>query len=129
MGRRMSDPIRSVARDRAVGTYSNALDFSQRSSKPSVQQSRVADTVRISKEALEKAEQLKERGQIAPGLHYTPGRESDLTLEQVRRVFLAAIKKYHPDYCSNLSDEMREMATKKTAQIIEAYRSIQKILL
>ena len=97
MGRRMSDPIRSVARDRAVGTYSNALDFSQRSSKPSVQQSRVADTVRISKEALEKAEQLKERGQIAPGLHYTPGRESDLTLEQVRRVFLAAIKKYHPD--------------------------------
>src|SRR5271169_2703662 len=128
MGRRMSDPIRSVSRDRAVGTYSNALDFAQRSSKPSVQQGRVADTVRISKEALEKSEQLKKRGQIAPGLHYTPGREPDLTLEQVRRVFLAAIKKYHPDHCSNLSDEMREAATRRTGQIIEAYRSIQKIL-
>ena len=94
-----------------------------------VQQSRVADTVRISKEALDKAEQLKKREQVAPGLGYNSGGEPELTLEQVRRVFLAAIKKYHPDYCSNLSDEMREMATKKTAQIIEAYRSIQKILL
>jgi DnaJ-domain-containing protein 1 len=99
-----------------------------RGSKSSVQQSRVADTVQISKESLGKAEQLKKSEQIAQGLSYNPGGEPDLTLEQVRRVCLAAIKKYHPDHCSNLSDEIREMATKKTAQIIEAYRSVQKIL-
>jgi DnaJ-domain-containing protein 1 len=124
----MSDPTRSVSSHRAVETYSIALDFAQRSSKPLAQQSRAADTVRISKEALDKAQQLKEREQIAPGPDYNPADEPDLTLEQVRRVFLAAIKKYHPDHCLNLSDEMREMATKKTGQIIEAYRSIQKVL-
>jgi len=93
-----------------------------------LQQSRIADTVRISKKSSCKAKQLKKREQIAPGLSYNPGGEPDLTLEQVRRVLLAAIKKYHPDHCSNLSDEMREMATKKIGLIIEAYRSIRKIL-
>ncbi len=124
----MSDPARSVSSDRAVEIYSLALNFAQRPSKPLVHQSRVVDTVRISKESLDKAKQLKTKEQIAPGLRCNPGGEPDLTLEQVRKVFLAAIKKYHPDHYSNLSDEMREMATKKTGQIIEAYRSVQKIL-
>ncbi len=124
----MSDPTRSVSNHRAVEGYSIALDFTQRSSKSSVQQSRIADTVQISKEALNKAEQLKKSKQVAQGPSYNTGGEPNLTLEQVRKVFLAAIKAYHPDHFSNLSNEMRETATKKTAQIIEAYRSIQKIL-
>ena len=123
----MSDPARSVSINKAVEIYSISVDFARRSSKPRVYQ-RVVDTVRISKESLDKAEQLKTREQIAPGLHCNPCGEPDPTLEQVRRVFLAAIKKYHPDHCANMSDEMREMATKKTGQIIEAYRSVQKIL-
>src|SRR5208337_855923 len=126
MGGRMSDPARSVSSHKAVEIYSIALDFAHRSSKPLVHKSRVVDTVRISKESLDKAEQLKTREQIAAGLRCNPGGEPDMTLEQVRRVFLAAIKKYHPDHCPNMSDEMREMATKKTGQIIEAYRSVQK---
>jgi hypothetical protein len=128
MGGRMSDPARSVSNHRAVEIYSTALNFAQRSSKPLVHRSRVVDTVRISKESLDKAKQLKTREQIASGPRCSPGGEPDLTLEQVRKVFLAAIKKYHPDHCSNLSDEMREMAAKKTGQIIEAYRSVQRIL-
>ena len=124
----MSDPARSVSNNRAVEIYSTVLNFGQRSSKPPVHQSRVVDTVRISKESLDKAKQLKAREQIGSGPSCSPGDEPDPTLEQVRRVFLAAIKKYHPDHCSNLSNEMREMATKKTGQIIEAYRSVQRIL-
>jgi len=124
----MSDPARSVSSDRAVKIYSIGLDFAQRSPKPPVHLNRVADTVQISKEALAKAKQLKTRQQIAPGNHCNLDGEPDLTLDQLRRVFLAAIKKYHPDHCSNLPDEMREIATKKTGQIIEAYRSVQKIL-
>lgn len=124
----MSDPARSVSSSRAVEIYSTVLDFARRSSKPLVHQSRVVDTVRISKEALDKAKQLKTRKQIDPGLRCGPCDEADPTLEHVRRVFLAAIKKYHPDHCPKLSDELREMATKKTGQIIEAYRSIQRIV-
>lgn len=124
----MSDPARSVSSHRAVEIYSIALDFAHRSPRPLVQQSSVVDTVRISKESLDKAEQSKTREQISHGLRCDPGGEPDQTLEQVRRVLLAAIKKYHPDRCPNMSDEMREMASKKTGRIIEAYRSVQKIL-
>jgi hypothetical protein len=44
-----------------------------RGSKSSVQQSRVADKVQISKESLDKAEQLKKSEQIVQGLSYNPG--------------------------------------------------------
>jgi len=52
----MSYPAGSISSHRAVEIYSIALNFAQRSSRPSVQQSRVADAVQRSKESLNKAD-------------------------------------------------------------------------
>jgi hypothetical protein len=124
----MSHAAKSVSSHRAVKVYSSALNFTKRPSISSAQRGRITDTVQISKESLDKAEQLRKSKHPPQVVSQKPAGEPDLTPEQVRKIFMAAIKKCHPDHCANLSGETREEATRKTAQIIETYRSIQKIL-
>ncbi len=124
----MPEAARSISVHKAIGVYAGTQGFSQRSSMRRFQQRVIADTVQISKEALGMAKQMDKDAKTDRRPGFGDLGEQELTLEQIRKIFIAAIKKNHPDNFSDLPDEIREKATKKTAQIIEVYRSIQKIL-
>ena len=133
----MTEPIRV----RVVEVvYQNDHDIPQ---KVGAVPYRVKDTVNISKEAFEKLraqdrqklivppggteEENKNRGD--PKLEKTfetLNLNSRAKLEQIRKAYLEAIKKYHPDKFLNRPPEVLRAAEERTKQINTAYRILTK---
>ncbi len=104
---------------------------------------RIVDSVKISKEALEKLRMAKnEDNQL---LNQEDEREqeeySDPELkenlgvldldpgaspQEIRKAYLQAIKKYHPDNYRNLPPEFQQVAEERTKQINTAYSILKK---
>lgn len=103
---------------------------------------RVKDTVDISKEAFEKFRASREKelltgadGQKKESLR-DPVQERNLdTLElalgagprEIRKAYLEAVKKYHPDKFLDSSPELVKAAEEKTKRLNSAYSMLRKV--
>ena len=111
---------------RSYTTYRNLGGQSSTSSK---------DSVQISKEALDKFRKLQENqnGEQSQN-EQAASNESDLKeslsildlgsgadAAQVRKAYIYAVNKYHPDKFANMPPEFRKLAEEKTKQINTAY--------
>ncbi len=54
------------------------------------------------------------------------GLKGRITKSQIRKIYIELINKYHPDKVSNLGDELKELAEKKTKLINIAYEYFKK---
>jgi len=99
------------------------------------------DSVRISPEALEKFRKLKE-DQVGQQPQKPPA-STQSTLEdtlnlldlgttadpaQVRKAYLSAVNKYHPDKFAGLPPEFQKLAEEKTKQITTAYARLKSCM-
>jgi len=101
----------------------------------------VNDTVRISREALDKLE-LWKKTERDKSIHQKELRErkdeeirrsfeilkqdSGTPKEQIKRAYHYLMHNYHPDKYSNLPPEFRKLAEIKAKQIIEAYGNLAR---
>ncbi|MFZ2446843.1 MAG: hypothetical protein WAW37_10830 [Syntrophobacteraceae bacterium] len=139
----MSWLIRSITPSRVTEVYSSNESIRARCSDQGPGgQAGVRDSVRISDAALKKFRQSREEKSsgAVPEKHPEKNRDKDLeeslkalgidstdaTMEEIRKAFILAIKKYHPDNYSDSPPETRKLAELKTRRIIEAYRKIDK---
>jgi len=104
---------------------------------------RVKDSVNISQEALEKFRaQDRQKLIVPPGSpnhenknHAGPDRQKNIgtpdanteAKQQIRKAYLEAIKKYHPDKFLNHPPEVRKAAEERTKQINTAYSILRKV--
>lgn len=52
---------------------------------------------------------------------------ADASRDQIRKAYLGAMKKYHPDNFAGLSPEFRELAEEKSKQINLAYKKLTTV--
>ncbi|WP_342378406.1 J domain-containing protein [Myxococcus stipitatus] len=53
------------------------------------------------------------------------GLERDMTLDEARKVFRTLIAGYHPDKVAHLAPEFRELAERRTREILEAWEEVE----
>lgn len=100
---------------------------------------RVKDSVQFSPEALEKLDQLKaarqnrniEEEKAAPAVGMQQGLDifklgSNASPDDVRRAYLLAVNRYHPDRFANQPPEFQKLAEEKTKEINKAYQMLKK---
>ncbi len=95
------------------------------------------DSVQFSKEALDRLRELKSAYKTSE--LQTAGTSSDLeseknlellrlgpnaTANEIRKAYLTAINRYHPDKYTNLPREFRKLAEEKTKEINAVYRRL-----
>jgi DnaJ-domain-containing protein 1 len=131
----MSEPVRFTRITEAYSTGSSA--YSRQRSLPG---NRLGDTVQISREAYEKSReymmQLKDVPSSDPSLPKpSPKLQTendpeilslppDATRDQIRKAYIGAIKRYHPDNFAGLSPEFAKLAEEKSKQINLAYKKL-----
>jgi DnaJ-domain-containing protein 1 len=98
------------------------------------------DSVHISKEALEKFRRFKENQNSEQTEEQAASTEPDLEESlnilqctkanpaQVRKAYLSAINRYHPDKFANMPPEFRKLAEEKTKEINTAYDRLRSCI-
>jgi DnaJ like chaperone protein len=99
------------------------------------------DSVQISKEALDKFRKLKENQNSEQSDEQAASIESDLKESlnildlsatanpaQVRKAYLFAVNRYHPDKFANMPPEFRKLAEEKTKEINTAYDRLKNCM-
>jgi DnaJ-domain-containing protein 1 len=99
------------------------------------------DSVQISKEALDKFRKLKENLNSEQSEEQPASTESDLKeslnildlgattdAAQVRKAYLTAVNRYHPDKFANMPPEFRKLAEEKTKEINTAYDRLKNCM-
>lgn len=56
----------------------------------------------------------------------TLGISAGATLEEIKKAYTSLIKLYHPDLVDRLGPEIKELAKKKSSEIISAYETLRK---
>lgn len=100
----------------------------------------IRDSVQFSPEAIEmlrqsrQAEENRENAerQATQGINAQQGLDilslkSDASPDEVRRAYLLAINRYHPDRFANLPPEFQKLAEEKTKQINQAYQMLKNV--
>lgn len=131
----MPDPIRFPATITVVYP-SNASDCSRQRNP---YYSPAEDSVQISNEAQQKSrefflEMLKGSWVATTGSQCNQPRggvdifklPANATKDQIRKAYIAAIKKYHPDKFADLCPEFQKLAEEKSKQINLAYRKLNR---
>ncbi|MHC1726698.1 MAG: DnaJ family molecular chaperone [Syntrophobacteraceae bacterium] len=98
----------------------------------------IRDTVHFSKEALEKLkthsarkhedypDETPQQGDDVQSSLATLDLEPGATIEQIKKAYLEAIKKYHPDSFASLPKEFQRVAEEKTKQLNQAYSTLRR---
>jgi len=143
----MSIPTRSISYNKVAELYSGKPPVPRPSSvQLPFEDAKIIDTVSISDAAKRKLDQWKEEARatgliaenqpvsirdqsMSESLRVLGIDSKEMSLEGIKKAFVSAVKKYHPDLHSRSDNEVREIAEDKTRQIIAAYENIRKMLL
>lgn len=128
--------VTSVGASRVTEIYNRTgtvLNHGPRSYTP-----RTRDTVQFSKEALDKLKTFSGNSDYSSEEREKRDRELKRSLnilmrgedagpEQIRKAYIEAIKRYHPDRFSNLPPEFRKLAEEKAKEINSAYSRLRNL--
>ena len=131
----MPNPIRFAAT--VVAVYpTNAGNYS-RQRNPSY--TPVEDRVQISNEAKQKSREFffKRQQESSVATTGSPGNQpqsgidifdlpANATKDQIRKAYITAIKKYHPDKFADFCPEFQKLAEEKSKKINLAYRKLNR---
>jgi DnaJ like chaperone protein len=127
----MPEPVRFA---RIAEAYSNSANVYIR--PRSLPNNPCGDTVEISTEAQEKSREFLSKVKEESSSENSPSKRqpedvisilnisTSASKDQIRKAYLAAIKRYHPDKFAGLCPEFRELAEEKSKQINLAYRKL-----
>jgi DnaJ-domain-containing protein 1 len=129
----MIEPVKAA---RVVQTYSTIGNCTLRTAvRPNTA---VRDSVRLSEEALKKFQDMKSACQESEKTADSSAQDSRKSLDllnlapnataaEIRKAYISAINKYHPDKYTGLPQEFRELAEEKTKEINVAYHRLMTV--
>jgi len=109
---------RQAQKDRAYAERREREQAYRRSQEEQAEQARREEWQRQRRSSNEQRQESKPSP--APW-HKVLGVPPDATADEIKKAYLQLIKQYHPDMVFSLGDELKDLATRKTAEINSAY--------
>ncbi len=141
-GIQMSTITRTLSRGRIEDLYSTKSPSRRMGMDAKPIETRITDSVHISDAASRKYQEWKEEKSAAsiPQKHLPSTEGQDVkeslsavevaprakTMDEIRKTFISALKKYHPDKHYQSGPEALDLAESRTKEILAAYKEIQK---